>query len=439
MPHQQYGMQMKELFHGFYGPTQEETSSLWGSENSVFVFDTNALLLLYRCERETREAFFSQWEKVRERVWLPYHVCLEYQRNRLSAIKEHVMELKNAGRHISQRVSEAGDLDNFEKDHKASIFRYDSLKGKFGELSNKLNSIVDEFVEQEINNRVNEADFLTNHDTVRDRISDLAQDRIGTAPSQDDIESLQKIGKERYSKEIPPGFEDAKKKKGLTFTFDDVTYESQYGDWFIWNEILDLAAEKTPDSVIFVTNDAKPDWVFRVGGQVRGPLESLKTELAKKGNGTQFFLYTSASFLIAANKYLTGSPSSDAAIEEIARAAKPSTNIIKDAFPIYESWSKFKSKNYFNNINDILNLNHETINKNVNKIMEYAYSFDHGSAIHAIEKNLLEQLELNKKILENTELSAVDVVRLEREATDIKNKLIRINMLMNNNLPPDDE
>lgn len=430
---------MKELFHGFYGPTQEETSSLWGSENSVFVFDTNALLLLYRCERETREAFFSQWEKVRERVWLPYHVCLEYQRNRLSAIKEHVMELKNAGRHISQRVSEAGDLDNFEKDHKASIFRYDSLKGKFGELSNKLNSIVDEFVEQEINNRVNEADFLTNHDTVRDRISDLAQDRIGTAPSQQDIESLQNKGKERYSKEIPPGFEDAKKKKGLTFTFDDVTYESQYGDWFIWNEILELAAEKTPDSVIFVTNDAKPDWVFRVGGQVRGPLESLKTELAKKGNGTQFFLYTSASFLIAANKYLKGSQSSDAAIEEIARAAKPSTNIIKDAFPTYESLNEFKSKNYFTSISDLLDSNRASIDKKIKKLMEYTYSFDRGAAINAIERSLLGQLEINKEILENTELADVEVARLERESADIRNKLIKLNLVMNNNLPPDDE
>ncbi|NEG64487.1 hypothetical protein GQQ23_19430 [Pantoea agglomerans] len=312
---------MKNLFGGFYGASEPETKEFWTSPDSVFVFDTNALLLLYRCERETREAFFSQWEKIRERVWLPYHVCLEYQRNRLTAIKDHVKELRNAGAHISSRIESAADLNKFEVKYAATIRRYDSLRGKVSELAKELQGTVDRFVQEQIETRISEADFLTNHDTVRDRISDLIGERIGNPPTEAEINQLQQTGEIRFSKEIPPGFEDAKTKKDETFTFNKITYKRKFGDWFIWHEILKYASENKPIAVIFVTNDNKKDWLYETGGQTRGPHESLKTELAEQGEETHFLMYSSASFLNAANKNLEGQATSPEAIKELERVS----------------------------------------------------------------------------------------------------------------------
>lgn len=312
---------MKNLFGGFYGASEHETKTFWTSPDSVFVFDTNALLLLYRCERETREAFFSQWEKIRERVWLPYHVCLEYQRNRLTAIKDHVKELRNAGAHISSRIETAADLNQFDPKYRMTIKRYESLRGKVTELAKELQGTVDRFVQEQIETRISEADFLTNHDTVRDRISDLIGERIGNPPTEKEINQLQQTGEIRFSKEIPPGFEDAKTKKDETFTFNKITYKRKFGDWFIWNEILMYASEKKPAAVIFVTNDNKKDWLYETGGQTRGPHESLKTELAEQGEGTHFLMYSSASFLNAANKNLEGQATSPEAIKELERVS----------------------------------------------------------------------------------------------------------------------
>lgn len=312
---------MKNLFGGFYGASEHETKTFWTSPDSVFVFDTNALLLLYRCERETREAFFSQWEKIRERVWLPYHVCLEYQRNRLTAIKDHVKELRNAGAHISSRIETAADLNQFDPKYRMTIKRYESLRGKVTELAKELQGTVDRFVQEQIETRISEADFLTNHDTVRDRISDLIGERIGNPPTEEEIKQLQQTGEIRFSKEIPPGFEDAKTKKDETFTFNKITYKRKFGDWFIWNEILMYASETKPAAVIFVTNDNKKDWLYETGGQTRGPHESLKTELAEQGEGTHFLMYSSASFLNAANKNLEGQATSPEAIKELERVS----------------------------------------------------------------------------------------------------------------------
>lgn len=318
---------MKSLFSGFYGSTEEDIKRFWQSDKSIFVFDTNALLLLYRCERETREAFFSQWEKIRDRVFLPYHVCLEYQRNRLTAIKEHVMELNNAGQHIAGRIEVASDISKFEDKQAKTIRRYESLRGKVTELSALLQTTVDTFVKDQIDSRIKEADFLSSHDTVRDRISELATSRIGDAPNQQIISDLEKQGEERYKNQIPLGFEDAKTKGDQVFTYNGITYKRKFGDWFIWHEILSYTEVNKPVAVIFVSNDSKKDWLFETGGQIRGPLESLKTEISQKGEGTQFLFYSSASFLNAANSHLKGKITSPEVIKEVERASEDSNHI----------------------------------------------------------------------------------------------------------------
>lgn len=79
---------MKELFSGFYGIDSGSIESILKAKNTIFIFDTNILLTLYRCEESTRNQFFDIWERVKNNCWFPHHVCLEYQRNRLKVIKD---------------------------------------------------------------------------------------------------------------------------------------------------------------------------------------------------------------------------------------------------------------------------------------------------------------------------------------------------------------
>ncbi|HGN8864993.1 PIN-like domain-containing protein [Klebsiella michiganensis] len=332
---------MKELFAGFYGLSPEQTSEIWNDKTSVFIFDTNVLLLLYKCEVETRDSFFELWEKIKTRVWVPYHVCLEYQRNRLSAIKSHTLELENFGQYIKNQITSSLAIEHFDNKHKNTITRYEKLCEQLNILSEKIINISDEFIEEQIKTRIDAADFLNKHDTVRDRISDLLSSQIGAAPDQKRINELEEKGKKRYELLIPPGFEDAKTKND-SFHYNGVTYKSMYGDWFIWSELLELVAQKACKGVIFISNDVKDDWFFKTGGKTRGPLEHLKTELKSSGNGTELLLYTSSSFLHNANNFLSGNKVSEEAIKEIEHINTPpqdkikATEIYNDPFPLHQ-------------------------------------------------------------------------------------------------------
>ncbi len=75
---------MKNLFPGYYRPTDEQLKKNF--EEGVFCFDTNVLLNLYRFTAPSREELLSilQHQKIKDRVWLPHQVALEYHENRIA-------------------------------------------------------------------------------------------------------------------------------------------------------------------------------------------------------------------------------------------------------------------------------------------------------------------------------------------------------------------
>ncbi len=66
---------MRELFPGYYRPTQEQFQQMW--QECIFVFDANVLLNIYRYTSETREELFDILESLKERTWLPHQAMLE--------------------------------------------------------------------------------------------------------------------------------------------------------------------------------------------------------------------------------------------------------------------------------------------------------------------------------------------------------------------------
>lgn len=71
---------MKELFRGYFPFSDEENSDMW--ENCIFVFDTNVLLSMYKYKEKTRTAFIDLLNKIKDRIWIPYHVAYEFLINK---------------------------------------------------------------------------------------------------------------------------------------------------------------------------------------------------------------------------------------------------------------------------------------------------------------------------------------------------------------------
>src|SRR5699024_5390026 len=80
---------MKEKFGVFYNIYEKkDISSIWKDKAILFDFDTNVLLNLYKYDEKTRNDFINVIKSVEDRIWIPFHVGLEYHRNRMIKIKE---------------------------------------------------------------------------------------------------------------------------------------------------------------------------------------------------------------------------------------------------------------------------------------------------------------------------------------------------------------
>ena len=75
---------MKKIFPGYYRPSDDQVSEAWAT--GLFVLDANVLLNLYRYPKEARDNLIEVLNKVSDRIWIPNHAALEYQRNRPSVI-----------------------------------------------------------------------------------------------------------------------------------------------------------------------------------------------------------------------------------------------------------------------------------------------------------------------------------------------------------------
>ncbi len=88
--------------------------------------------------------------------------------------------------------------------------------------------------------------------------------KVGEGFYNEDIDKIKKEGESRYKTKTPPGYCDGNQKQ-----------DNEYGDLFIWKEIIRYAKENDKD-VIFVTQDVKEDWWFKEKGKTIGPRYELR-------------------------------------------------------------------------------------------------------------------------------------------------------------------
>ncbi|WP_254190038.1 PIN-like domain-containing protein [Nocardia noduli] len=261
---------MRHAYPEWYTPAEKVLKHVFLS--GVIALDANILHHLYRLGDEQRHQVLTVLgnDRIRPRLWLPYQVGLEYQRNRLRNAYDQTRVFSE----LSDEVSKAGRAvkSKFENQISDPEVRKAPIK-LLEESIQKLQSELKVLGEK----HVVEFEKIGSDDPIRAAIDDLfdSPDSIGARPDAAVLGLRIAESAKRYLKRIPPGYKD---------TEGQNKKPNPEGDYLIWCELLDHA-EKMDKPLLFVTNDEKEDWYLRApDGKVIGPRPELRAEMATRTN-----------------------------------------------------------------------------------------------------------------------------------------------------------
>ncbi|MEG4814894.1 PIN-like domain-containing protein [Microcoleus sp. K5-D4] len=284
---------MKDLFPGYYSPSDEEFSELW--QKCIFIFDTNVLLDFYEHHNATREDFFKVLEAIGNRLWIPHQVALEYQENRITRINKaeaNFTEAKSKLDEITKTISETFRSKCFPPELVREMS--EDIKKAFDTFWDKLIPCREELINKD------------GRDYIRDKITDLFGDKIGESPAnQEELDQIYSEGEQRYKIFRPPGFKDKNKNqdKDNHYICKGLVFKKEYGDLIVWKQILKQVKSKSLTHIIFITADNKEDWWRKEHGKTIGPRPELVEEILEAG-ASIFHMYTPDNFLRYAKSYL---------------------------------------------------------------------------------------------------------------------------------------
>lgn len=419
---------MKSIFSCFYEEHNDpELRKIWTDEETLFVFDTNVLLGLYSFQPENRNDFFKVLELLNGRAWIPYHVGLEFQRNRLKIIKNRrkfFTEMKKRADELSHSVNsdqkifttfqnDFSIIKNFPTVHLKIQEIQQNIKNKIDILNRELKQSINE-LKAEIQSQDKDGIFLNSEDIVRNKIDIFfTKEKVGKNifDTQEKLNILFQEGEDRYKKEIPPGFEDAKEKGEEVFYFSNLEYKSKFGDLIIFKQIIDYAKEKTLKNVIFISEDTKSDWRINEdfeGKKILGARSELKNEIYNEAGVEHFSILKIDEFLTKSKNYLNVNIE-DSSIQDIKESLKFKDKRIKLNFKLdkghghneaseinevdkFKEWMKFK-----NFENDFLNSGNKYYDELVERRKYYENEFgefnekDFLKKLYFLNENLSEE------------------------------------------------
>ncbi|AQM20594.1 PIN-like domain-containing protein [Vibrio anguillarum] len=334
---------MKEVFKGFYNIEESILEELWKDEKTIFVFDTNVLLNLYGYAKQTRDDFFSILEALNEKLWIPYHVGLEYQRRRLSIIRNEKILFNDIEDNLNkiQKVFK-GDFEKL-----ALKRRFPKLFENTEKLEKEINKSISNY-RKSVQHWDSEQPCVRSHDEIRDRLNGIFNCKVGEPPKdQKWLDDLYKTGEDRFKKKIPPGFKDDGKGSGddTHFYNDGLYYERKYGDLILWKQLIERAKSENIENVIFVTDDAKEDWWYKInsnGKKTIGPLAELQSEIYRESNIKSFHMYSTSMFLedgksnLAVN--ISESSIEDASTPHVIESINELREVVRHPANISERW-----------------------------------------------------------------------------------------------------
>lgn len=287
---------MRQDFPGYFDPTAEDISALW--KDAVIALDTNVLLGLYRWPASTRQEIFRLLELIAPRLWVPYHVLVEYHRNRLEAMRtEHkaAQQLERDFRGAYEAFKAVVSSDGV-KDRAC----WPDLSKKLGDTSEHIKELLT-IAKAESNNYISP----NSEDHVLAFLEKLLPGRCGARPeSQEEVDAAEQEAARRFAVKMGPGYLDGEK-AGDKYMFDGLVYDRQYGDFMVWRELLAHCSVNQISNLLLITSDVKGDWWLdskSVSG--KRPQPELVMEMSRRGGVDKFWMYTLSEFLAKSDRHL---------------------------------------------------------------------------------------------------------------------------------------
>ena len=270
---------MRKHFPLYYHLTEEEKLRLFKSKDCYFVFDTNALLDIYRLGKETADKVLRLLVKFKDRIIIPRHVAKEYHDNMLNIITEIYTKYRNFLKNNSTEMMMQQMMSTFDVTNSPSIKR-------------KMNKHIEPAIKRFLKDVRGEQEYILNQFKtweLQNKLSEALGGMLLDGFTDEELTKLEEEGNVRYAREIPPGYKDKTKDS------------NKYGDLIIWKEILRFAKEKSC-SIIFVSRDLKEDWLQELHGMMCGPRQELLEEFKQYSKNGDFYVYTLDQFIGLANE-----------------------------------------------------------------------------------------------------------------------------------------
>jgi len=311
---------MRDLFPGYYSPTEDEYKKLWNE--GLIVLDTNVLLNLYRLPTSARNEFISVLEKIKDNLWIPHQVALEFQRNRLTVITTERKSTDTALKESKDFINKVRSIINsLELDKRELDIKSAPLLENIQQTESAIIDAISKTHEAKLD--------ISTTDSIRDKIDEILNNRIGEAPfDQAALDQLTSAGEDRFTDKIPPGFLDAEKDKnpnGANFIFNGIKYQRKFGDLILWRQIIKYAKEANKESVLLITGDQKEDWWRIEQGKTISPHPELMAEIKRETSVKHFWMYSSTQFLQQAKNHIEAEIS-DTSIEEVQQIETTQSN-----------------------------------------------------------------------------------------------------------------
>ena len=276
---------MKTLFKEYFYPSETDIKEVWN--DSLIVFDTCALLNLYRYTEKTRDDFVNLLESNKERLWIPYQVAMEFLQDKKDVIKSQEKAYDKINQSFEEALKKIESTFNEYKKH--VILDIEGLKSKVKDFIYS--------IKKELEKTHSKHPQYDKEDILLKKISSAFENRVGNDFSEDELNQLYKDGENRYKQQIPPGYKDAKNKNSQG-------NRHLYGDLIVWKQIIKKAFEEKRN-IIFVTDDQKEDWWLIESGRTISPRLELYKEFFEETK-QRILIYKADSFLKNSNTYLKG-------------------------------------------------------------------------------------------------------------------------------------
>ncbi|WP_405586155.1 PIN-like domain-containing protein [Streptomyces sp. NBC_01190] len=286
------GQDIRSGFSGYLTPSDSDWRRVLNE--GLIVTDTNALLNLYRYNKEARADLISVMTRFGERLWIPHQVAEEFWRNRENALEDPIRQAEQTVQSLQMQASKS--VETLRAWANRIAYPRDkrlALETVIDNCTSELRGAIEHAIEID-NDKIDQARD-TDHDPILAELEPILRGRVGFPLSRADYVAAVTEAQKRVEAKEPPGYRD-KKKDGRA---ED---SNSSGDYLVWHQVIREAKRRRKD-VLLVTGDVKEDWWRIRNGIQMGPRNELAEELLKEADSRLFMLRPDR-LLVSAKNYL---------------------------------------------------------------------------------------------------------------------------------------